>query len=314
MKWLYKKTSFLVLLLVVGGLSQAQTEKKPTLMILPSDNWCTQRYFTTTYEFQGVKTRVPNYQQAFQEDIELPQVISKVGQLLTGRGYSVKDAEQEIKNLTIREAEANVMTSRTSGALIDETPLDVLKRRIKSDVVIQIWWQVHKNKSVSFTLEAFDSYTSKRIATSTGIAENAGDVPHTLEKAVSQNIQEFDLQMMQWYECMCGSGREIVLTIKCWDNWGKDLETEYNGIELIDCIQEWMRNNTVNGSFNLSDATEISAQFEQVLIPLFEDNQAIDARSFAMKLRKHLQKSPYNIQSKVVIRGLGEAILILGEK
>lgn len=314
MKWLYKKITFLAFLLVFGGQSQAQTEKKPTLMILPSDNWCTQRYFTTTYEFQGVKTRVSNYQQAFQEDTELPQVISKVGQLLTGRGYSVKDVEQEIKNLTIREAEANVTTSRTSGALIDETPLDVLKRRIKSDVVIQIWWQVHKNKSISFTLEAFDAYTSKRIATSTGIAENAGDVPYTLEKAVSQNIQEFDIQMMQWYERMCGSGREIVLTIKCWDNWGKDLETEYDGIELIDCIQEWMRNNTVNGSYNLSDATEVSAQFEQVIIPLFEDNQAVDARSFATKLRKFLQKSPYNIQSKVVIRGLGEAILILGEK
>lgn len=304
-----------ICLFIIGHtLVFAQTEKKPTLMILPSDNWCTQRYFTTTYEFQGVKTRVPNYQQAFQEDTELPQVISKVGQLLTGRGYSVKDAEQEIKNLTIREAEGNVTTSRTSGSLIDETPLDVLKRRIKSDVVIQIWWQVHKDKSVSFTLEAFDSYTSKRIATSTGIAENAGDVPHTLEKAVGQNIQEFDFQMMQWFERMCGLGREIVLTIKCWDNWDKDLETEYDGIELIDCIQQWMRNNTVNGSFNLSDATEVSAQFEQVIIPLFEDNQAVDARSFATKLRKFLQKSPYNIQSKVVIRGLGEAILILGEK
>lgn len=304
-----------ICLFIIGHtLVFAQTEKKPTLMILPSDNWCTQRYFTTTYEFQGVKTRVPNYQQAFQEDTELPQVISKVGQLLTGRGYSVKDAEQEIKNLTIREAEGNVTTSRTSGSLIDETPLDVLKRRIKSDVVIQIWWQVHKDKSVSFTLEAFDSYTSKRIATSTGIAENAGDVPHTLEKAVGQNIQEFDFQMMQWFERMCGLGREIVLTIKCWDNWDKNLETEYDGIELIDCIQQWMRNNTVNGSFNLSDATEVSAQFEQVIIPLFEDNQAVDARSFATKLRKFLQKSPYNIQSKVVIRGLGEAILILGEK
>lgn len=41
-------------------------QKKPTLMILPSDNWCTQRYFTTTYENQGETVRVPNYQQAFQ--------------------------------------------------------------------------------------------------------------------------------------------------------------------------------------------------------------------------------------------------------
>ena len=169
-----KRFAIIIVMLIYSGLSFSQTEKKPTLMILPSDNWCTQRYFTTTYEFQGIKTRVPNYQQAFQEDIELPQVISKVGQLLTAKGYSVKDAEQEIKNLSIREAENNVTSSRTSGSLIDETPLDILKRRIKSDVVIQIWWQVRKNKSISFTLEAFDSYTSKRIATSTGIAENVG--------------------------------------------------------------------------------------------------------------------------------------------
>ena len=310
-----RKVVAIFILWVMGiSTSLSQIEKKPTLMILPSDNWCTQRYFTTTYEFQGVKKRVPNYQQAFQEDTELPQVISKVGQLLTSRGYRVKDAEMEIKNIAQREAEDNVTSSRTSGAIMDETPLDILKRRIKSDVVIQVWWQVHKNKSVSFTLEAFDSYTSKRIATSTGIAESAGDIPHTLESAVRNNIQDFDLQMTQWYERMNGTGREIVLWIKCWNNWDKDLETEYNGVELVDCIQNWLRENTVNGSFNLSDATEISAQFEQVMIPLTENGQAMDARSFATKLRKHLQKSPYNIQSKVLIRGLGEATIVLGEK
>lgn len=73
---------FVIFLLFIGQtLAFAQTEKKPTLMILPSDNWCTQRYFTTVYEFQGVKTRVPNYQQAFQEDTELSQVITMVGQI-----------------------------------------------------------------------------------------------------------------------------------------------------------------------------------------------------------------------------------------
>lgn len=304
----------LFVILASLGSSFAQTEKKPTLMILPSDNWCTQRYFTTTYEFQGVKTRVPNYQQAFQEDTELPLVISKVGQLLTAKGYSIKDAEQEIKNIAQREAESNVTTSKASGAMMTETPLDILKRRIKSDVVIQIWWQVNKNNSISFALEAFDSYTSKRIATSTGIVERAGDIPHTLEVAVGKNIQDFDLQMMQWYERLNNTGREIVIWVKCWDSWDKDLETEYDGVELVDCIQSWLRENTVNGAFNLSDATEVMAQFEMVMIPLSENEQALDARGFATKLRKHLQKSPYNIQSKVLIRGLGEATIILGEK
>ena len=76
-----------------------------------------------------------------------------------------------------------------------------------------------------------------------------------------------------------------------------------------------MRDNTVNGSFNLSDGTESFSQFEQVRIHLKDKNgKGMDARAFATALRKHLQKPPYNITSKVVIRGLGEAILILGEK
>ena len=89
--------SFMLLTLTAA----AQT-KKPTIMILPSDNWCMQRYFTTTYDNQGTDVRVSNYQQAFQEDTELPQVISKVGGVLTSLGYSLKDAEQEIKSLAVK--------------------------------------------------------------------------------------------------------------------------------------------------------------------------------------------------------------------
>ena len=87
------------------------------------------------------------------------------------------------------------------------------------------------------------------------------------------------------------------------------------GEELTDCIQSWLQKNCVNGVFNLSDATESFAQFEQVRIPLLDDNgRAIDARAFATKLRKYLQQPPFNITSKVMVRGLGEAIVVLGEK
>ena len=100
-------------------------------MILPSDNWCTQRYFMQKFDNQGTTVSVPDYQRAFVEDIELPQVISKVGSVLTSMGYSLKDAEQEIKSLNVKQVEDNALSSKTSGAMIAETPLDVLKRRMK---------------------------------------------------------------------------------------------------------------------------------------------------------------------------------------
>ena len=162
------KIRFCTILLFIWGFMSisAQTAKKPTIMILPSDNWCVQRYFTTNFSNQGANVNVPNYQQAFTEDIELPQVISKIGGILTELGYSLKDAEQEIKNLNIRIAEDNVTTSKTNGASLVETPLDILKRRTKADIIIQLWWNLNrenKGYSVSFTLEAFDAYTSKRL-------------------------------------------------------------------------------------------------------------------------------------------------------
>lgn len=312
-----KKLGLLFSMLVLAMSVIGQT-KKPTIMILPSDNWCNQRYFMTTFDNQGTDVKVPNYQQAFQEDTELGQVISKVGGVLTGLGYSLKDAEQEIKSLSIKQAEDNVIMSKTSGANLVESPLDILKRRIKSDIIIQIWWKLNREatgRSASFTLEAFDAYTNKRIATSTGTTKASTEpIPVLLEQAVQNNIQVFDMQMNEWFSIQQRDGREISLSIRCWDNWDKDLETEYEGKELTDCIQSWLQKNCVNGSFNLSDGTETFAQFEQVRIPLQdEEGKAMDARAFVTKLRKYLQRD-YNITSKVIIRGLGEATLILGEK
>ena len=313
-----RKFGFFIFLIALAFTANSQP-KKPTIMILPSDNWCTQRYFMTTFDDQGTDVKTPNYQQAFQEDTELGQVISKVGGVLTGLGYSLKDAEQEIKSLNVKQSEDNVTLSKTSGASLVESPLDMLKRRLKSDIIIQIWWKLNREaggRSASFTLEAFDAYTNKRIATSTGTTKASTEpIPVILEKAVKENVKPFDKQMDDWFSAQQRDGREISLTVRCWDSWDKDLETEYDGNELTDCIQAWLRDNCVNRSFNLSDGSESFAQFEQVRIPLLDENgNAMDARAFATKLRKHLQKEPYNISSKVIIRGLGEAVLILGEK
>lgn len=301
-------------LLFLMGVATMFAQKKPTIMILPSDHWCEMRYYMTTFDNQGTKVKTPNYQQAFQEDAELSPIISKIGQLLTSLGYSLKDAEQSIKSLNMKTAEDNMTTSKSSGASLAESPLDIIKRRIKSDILLQLSWSIGSSGN-TFTLEAFDTYTNKRIATSTGMMSIGGSIAEMLYNSVSESIKPFDEQMIKWYYDMSSKGREITLTVRCWDNWENDLETEYDGEELTDCIQNWMRENTVNGSFNLSDGSETFAQFEQVMIPLTDDNNnAIDARTFGNYLRKYLAQPPYNITAKVMQRGLGEVILILGEK
>lgn len=314
-----------ILLATMGQTGMAQktnvvkSAKKPTLMILPSDNWCASRYFMTTYDNQGTKVKIPDYQSAFQQDSELPMVIANVGALLTDYGYSLKDAEQELKAVNSRMQEDNVTTSSTSGSYLAETPLDVLKRRVKADILLQIWWKVNKESaghSVSFTIEAFDTYTSKRIATYSGTSGASEEIiPRLLASTIKENLATFDKQLTEYYHKMDKNGREIVLTVKCWDSWSNNLETEYDGKELTEWIDGWLSENTVKGQYNLSDGTETTAQFEQVMIPLHDSKgKAMDARSFAVQLQRYLKNEPFNITAKVMIRGLGEAILVLGEK
>lgn len=313
---LFRKDFLWILLFVLSSMHM-QAQKKPTLMILPSDNWCVQRYYITTFDNQGTEVKVPNYVQAFQEDLELGPVISKIGQLLTDLGYSLKDGEQEVKAINNRTAEDNVTESKTYGSIIRETPLDILKKRAKSDIVIQLGWvlnTVGKSHSVTFTLEAFDAYTSKRIATASGTSKaSSNQVALLLENAVKSHIKDFDKQMTDFYKETQKNGREVLLTIKTWEGWEYDLEDEFDDEELLTIIQRWLHRNTVNQAFNLQDASENMAQFEQVRIPLKDaEGFDIDTRSFTRKLQKHL--ASFGIESKLMTRGLGEAILILGEK
>jgi len=293
--------------------------KKPTLMILPSDNWCEQRYFMTEFDNQGTKQKVPNYKQVFQEDTEIGQVISKIGSLMIDRGFPLKDAEQELKAIETRAAEDNMTASKTSGANQAETPLDILKNKAKADILIQIWWKVTKTEEgtvVSFILEAFDAYTSKRIASSTGNGTPGKEiVPVLLEKAILSNIDPFVNQLQGHFDDLLVNGREIRLTVRTWDSWEYDLESEFEGEELRDLVYEWIQKNTVAGRFNETNSSESRIDYEQLRIPVYDDKgRALDARQYGRQLVKYLKESPFNFEVKLMTRGLGEAILVLGEK
>ena len=200
-----------------------------------------------------------------------------------------------------------------------EPPLDILKRVAKYDIEISIDWDVvgtDAKRAISFTIEAFDTYTSKRIATATGVSKPSSDIiEKQIEDAISKQISTFTKQLDSYFRDLQKNGREIRLTLRVWDTSEYNLESDFDGEELVDCIQEWLSDNTVNGVFNLSDATENRANFEQVRIPFFnEKGRAMDARAFGTNLRKHLAQDPYNIPSKVMQRGLGEVIVVIGDK
>jgi hypothetical protein len=165
-------------------------------------------------------------------------------------------------------------------------------------------------------LEAFDAYTNKSIAAETFNALPSEDIiPIKLENAISNSFDPFLNDLQNHFEDLLLNGREILITLKRWDNWENNFETEINGEELTDYINKWMNENTVNNKFSRIEATENLIIFEQVRIPIYDkNNYPMDAREFAKGLQKYLKKEPFKYEVKLMQRGLGEAILILGEK
>lgn len=307
--------SLFYIALAFGVMSQA---KKPTIMVVPSDLWCNQNGYMQTFDNQGKETKVADYKKALQENSDLNMVISKINEMMTERGFPLKNLESCLKTLENQSAEDAMLTSK-SGGEISESPIDKLKKVAKADIWIQLTWTVNAvgpKRSISFNLQGLDAYTDKQIAgaSGTGSPSFTSETPVLLEEAVLSYIDNFNSQLQMHFDDLFNNGREIILRIKVFDSWGEDLESEFNDMELSEIIENWVNDNTVQHRFNLSDATENMMYFEQVRIPLYDANEKpVDARSWARNLRKYL-KDTFQIESKLMMQGLGQAQLVIGDK
>lgn len=315
-----KRTLLLVAAIAVAALSFGQI-KKPELMVFPSDAWCISNGYYTEVENMDETDKVPNYKQALQENIGLKLAIAKINDLMAERQFPLQSLEQAIRNVEQRRAEDNLTVSK-SGNTLAESPLDELARAAKADIILELTWDIKDmgpKHTLSYILEAKDAYTSKSIGAVSGTSAPSmtADVDVLLEEAIVANIDNFNIRLQDYFTEMQTIGREVVLDIKVFDGnaAGVDLESEFGDEELIDVINRWLFQNTISGRYSMTYASENVANFTQVRIPVYDDyGVPVDANAFAKKLARMLKKEPYNIPSKVLVKGLGRAVIVLGEK
>jgi hypothetical protein len=305
-------------LVSVSAIGQA---KKPKLMVVPSDVWCNEQGYVMTFDNMGTSETISDYKKAIQTNRNLMNVISKINTLMTDRGFPLQDLSQTVKSIQNTQAENSLIRTKTSGAALKESPLDKIRRTAKADIIIEIDWGVNENgpkKSVTYNMRAIDAYSNKQVAGSsgTGAPSFSAELPVLLEEAILNNIDNFTAQLQSHFDDLLTNGREVVLELQVPDNGADlDFEKEYDGKELVEVLDEWMAENTVQHRFNKSDATENFILYDQVRIPVYRENgMAMDTDAFARQLRNYLKAAPYSITCKVVNRGLGRCMIIVGEK
>lgn len=312
-----KKVFIFSIAIMLTTLSFGQA-KKPTLMVVPADNWCIANNYVDKINDQGTVKDVPNYKRALQNSSECYNVITKINTLMSDRSFPLKDLSSVLKSMT-NNTVMDIVTTSSSGAELAESTLDLIKRNSNADIILELNWQVNTvgpKKSITYSLAAKDSYTDKQIAGAqgTGSPSFSADLPVLLEEAVVANMDNFCAQLQAHFDDMMENGREVTMEVKVVeDGSGINLASEYEGEELTDIIDDWVSDNSVNHRYNLSQGSNYFLKFEQIRIPLYQANgRPNDTRRWTRDLSKFLT-TKYQIPSKVDIRGLGKAVLLIGE-
>lgn len=311
------KKSLLVAMFCAMSLLAFGQAKKPSLMVVPSDLWCNQNGYMMIEDSMGEQIPIPNYRMALMSNADLLPVISRINGLMADRGFPLKNLESEIKSINNNAAEMAAITSK-DGSSVKTSMLDQLRQRANADIIIQLTWtvnQVGPKRSVTYTLQGLDSYTNKEVATSTGTGDPSftAELPVLLAEAVNSHMDEFCDRLQNHFDDLMENGREISLNIRVFENPDDiDLESEYDGKELREIIEDWVYENTVQHRFNLADDSEVYMNFDDVRIPLYDERgRAMAATNFARELERYLKGAPFNIPIKRDNAGLGLATLYL---
>ncbi|MFO7864814.1 MAG: DUF6175 family protein [Salinivirgaceae bacterium] len=320
-------TIVLSMLVTIAVFGQA---KKPTIMVVPSDQYCISRGYKMEFDDMGTKKVLPDYKAALQNDSDLRLVISKMSGIMADRGFPLKDLEQMMKKLENERAQKNMTASASTGMGLSESPIDMLLRTAKADIIMDLSFEVKKQgprSYITYILNGLDSFTSKNVASSSGAGNpsSAASVDILLEEAVLARMDEFNDRLMAHFTDMFEKGREVTIQVLVNDGSMTNLESEaeWKGRtgELSQIINAWFIMNTVEKRFSREVSTADQLVMEQVRIDMFVEDPwtgekvGQDTETFAQKLRSFLTDDlAIGETVQVAPKGLGEAWLILGGK
>ena len=306
--------------MTVISAASMQAGAPPTVMVLPDKTWCNKNDYVTRTERNG-KTRVTEkYDEAFLNS-DLKNVVVQLNNLLKENDLPPKDFGATSELDDDEEAEEELFEGAESGSELAQDPYEAALNKLKPDIILKIGWDVTKvgfNYTVSYRLEALDSYSGKSIAAVTAetpTVKTTVPLAACIKNAATEHMSNFAAKLQEHFDDIQENGREITLTCRIIGNGdGTNFNTEFGGEELSNIIHNWLNDNTVNHVFSQRNATRNRLQFEQIRIPLKDSRGVVfQARQFVTQLQKYLQAT-YGIRAENTTKGLGSGRLYFGEK
>ena len=288
------KRIFTLLMTVIISTTVYAQMKKPSIIVIPSKQWMKAGGHTMQFNNQGMTENVPNYRSALESDPTLNQVLVKLSGVIRNRGFEVSMLEPMLDNLDKKMAAINMDQDG-----IVQSSEDILASTAKADLIVDLSYTINQRgpqKSVQFTLYAKDAGTGSLAGQVTGNTEpSSGSIPEEMSAALNLYMDNFQNDLMKYFEDIVNNGRSIRIDINTTDNFDEDLYSDsYGDDDLMTLIEDYVWENTVGNNYNLQDATGTSMVFTGTKIPLeFTDKKGrvkkLDAFNFGKNLARYLK-------------------------
>lgn len=288
----------------------------PTVMFLPDKTWCNANNYVERSERNG-KTRVTEkYDEAFLNS-DLKNVVVQLNGLMKDNGLPAKDYGTTSELDDEEEMEEDAYNNDTqSGGSMDATDYEMMISKLRPDIIIKIGWDVNKvgfNYTLSYRLEAIDSYSGKSVAqvtAETPSLKTTIPIAAALKHSATEYMPAFIRRLQEHFDDLQENGREITVACRIGNNGsGVNFNSEFNGKELSTIISDWLNDNTVNHVYSTRSSSRNRINFEQVRIP-FKDagGRVMQAKEFVDQLKHHLRNT-CNLKSENTTKGLGSGRL-----
>ncbi len=309
----YKKI-LLSLGIAVAGTAVLSAGAPPTVMFLPDKAWCDANGFITASEHNGRTRYTEEYEAAFRQNTDLKNVVVQLNGLMKDNGLPAKDYGTASELDDEEEAEEELYEGE-NGAVMEMTPYEAALSKLRPDIIIKVGWDVNKvgfNYTLTYRMEALDSYSGKSVAQVTGDSptlKTTTPVATALKTVAMENMPLFISRLQEHFDDIQANGREITVACRLAGGSGLTFNSELGGKELSTIITDWMNDNTVNHVYSTRSATRNRMSFEQVRIP-FKDSagRVMQAKEFVDQLKRYLRDN-CGLGGENTTKGLGSGRL-----
>lgn len=250
----------------------------PTILILPSYEWCIKNGYTSENLKNTEIAESIDYAQIFKENIELIEIIKSLEYNFKERGFVVLNPE--IKKLNKNELN------------------DKIRNQKKSVDYMTFINYIIVNDSIELNLRTYERYWNKSIANS--MVQFPQDRKYKMESKYSDPIanatDELNSKIFDYFESIMNNGKDIKIVIKRKNDRSRNFSNQINDQRIIELLNEYVKKNSLN--YEILESNELEIHF-RITIPHFRlkggKEKLNSPESFAEGMKKYFNKAPFKL-------------------